>query len=447
VVGTGTTTSFGSSPLPLIWTSGVASQLPLPSGQTLARANDVNGSHVAVGSANSGSSEVACYYSGGTGTVITTLTSTGCFFRTAFGISEAGTIVGFGVDPANAARNVGFIYDLSTDASTEVGALAGMNGAICYDISPTGGLICGASMLGQGSALPFVYIPGSGMLPIPLPPSTSSGSSRGVNSAGQVVGNAGGQYSVPWLWDSGATYTIQSLLPPGSGWDLSTNTSASALGISETGTIVGTGVHNGQTHGYALVPDLPTAVQLQRFAAVEVPTGVKLSWSFADPSDIASVAVESAPESQGPWTTLGGVITTDGESMSTIDDAIGPGDTRFYRLAVIERSGAASTMGLTSATRGAVTGRLALERPSPSPAREGASVAFTLPSAAHAQLAIYDVRGRLVRTLLDSSLPAGRQVVAWDGRGGDGQAEPSGVYFVRLQTREGTISRRLSLIR
>ena len=44
------------------------------------------------------------------------------------------------------------------------------------------------------------------------------------------------------------------LLPPGSGWDLSTNTSSSALSISEGGVIVGTGVHNGNTRAYAMIP-------------------------------------------------------------------------------------------------------------------------------------------------------------------------------------------------
>src|SRR5262245_39622668 len=55
VVGTGATTAFGSNPLPLIWQAGVVSQLPLPMGQTLGRANDINASGVAVGSVNGGS--------------------------------------------------------------------------------------------------------------------------------------------------------------------------------------------------------------------------------------------------------------------------------------------------------------------------------------------------------------------------------------------------------
>ncbi|HMS40277.1 MAG TPA: hypothetical protein PKE69_08630, partial [Pyrinomonadaceae bacterium] len=55
VVGTCATTLFGTSRLPVIWQSGAVTQLPLPAGETLGDANDVNASGVAVGSAGSGS--------------------------------------------------------------------------------------------------------------------------------------------------------------------------------------------------------------------------------------------------------------------------------------------------------------------------------------------------------------------------------------------------------
>ena len=45
---------------------------------------------------------------------------------------------------------------------------------------------------------------------------------------------------------------------------------------------------------------------------------------------------------------------------------------------------------------------------------------------------VHDVRGRLVRTLLDESLPAGPGRVLWDGCDGAGRDVASGTYFVRL---------------
>jgi hypothetical protein len=253
VVGNGTTTSFGSSPLPLIWQNGVVSQLPLPAGQTLGRANAVNASNVAVGSVGSGTTEFGSMYTGGTGTVITQTTSNGSFLRTAFGINNSGRIVGFGIDPNNAAVNVGYVLDTSTNTAFSVGALPGMNGALNFGVSNAGHIV-GSSMLNQGAGLPFIYTDAAGILAIPLPTGTTQGSARAVNSAGMAVGNASSAFSIPFLYDGTNTFRLGDLLPAGSGWDLLMNTSSSALGISEDGIIVGTGVFNGAIHAYAMVP-------------------------------------------------------------------------------------------------------------------------------------------------------------------------------------------------
>ncbi|MCY1021551.1 hypothetical protein [Pyxidicoccus sp. MSG2] len=253
VVGTGTTTATGVNPLPLIWKSGVVSQLPLPPGQSVGRANDVNSSLVAVGSAGSGTSERAALYSGSAGKLITQTTSTGCYLVSAFGINNAGLIVGIGVDPNNAARNVGIVYNSVTNTATEVGALSGRNGAVAFDVSENGRVV-GASMSNQGSGVPFIWDSANGMRAIPLPAGTSSGSARGVNSAGWAVGTASSASSVPFLFDGVTTYRLGDLLPAGSGWNLLTGTSNSAYGISDTGVIVGTGTHNGAVHAYAMIP-------------------------------------------------------------------------------------------------------------------------------------------------------------------------------------------------
>jgi hypothetical protein len=253
VVGTGSTTSFGSAQLPLIWQGGNVAQLPLPTGQTLGHAYGINNSNVVVGSANSGSAERAAIYQSGVGSFITTTTSTGCVMTTAYGINDAGLVIGQGIDPNNAARNVGFLYDSVTNVASEVGALSGLNGALCFGVSNAGQVV-GSTMLNQGSGTPFIWTVGGGMLPIPLATGTSQGSAKGVNSNGWVVGTDSSAFAIPFLYDGTNTYRIGDLIPSGTGWDLLANTSSSALSISDNGIIVGTGVLNGNVHGYALVP-------------------------------------------------------------------------------------------------------------------------------------------------------------------------------------------------
>lgn len=253
VVGTGATTAFGSSPLPLIWQGGAVAQLPLPAGQTSGRASDINLLNQAVGSVNGGSLERGVLYAGGTGSIITQTTATGCFVVSAFGINDAGRIAGFGLDPANPARNVGYVVDLGAATAFEVGTLPGRNGAIAFDVSESG-FVVGASMQNQGSGVPFFWSAASGTVEIPLPAGTSQGSARGVNSAGWAVGTASSATSIPFLYDGTQSYRLADLLVDAGGWDLLGGTSNSAMGISDNGIIVGTALHDGAVRAYAMIP-------------------------------------------------------------------------------------------------------------------------------------------------------------------------------------------------
>ncbi len=76
---------------------------------------------------------------------------------------------------------------------------------------------------------------------------------------------------------------------------------------------------------------------------------------------------------------------------------------------------------------------IAALRVSPNPSFGPSSVAFTMPRAGFAELGVYDVNGRLVRTLQHGALAAGVHALDWDGRDPSGAHVPAGVYFVRLE--------------
>ena len=62
-----------------------------------------------------------------------------------------------------------------------------------------------------------------------------------------------------------------------------------------------------------------------------------------------------------------------------------------------------------------------------------ARVSLDLPRAGRVRVAVFGVTGRTVRTLVDEWLPAGRRDLVWDGRGPQGAAAPSGLYFVQAE--------------
>jgi len=68
----------------------------------------------------------------------------------------------------------------------------------------------------------------------------------------------------------------------------------------------------------------------------------------------------------------------------------------------------------------------------PNPFNPSTTIRFDLAAGGAAALRIYDVRGRLVRTLVEGPMPAGAHQVAWDGRSNAGSPVASGVYLLEM---------------
>jgi subtilisin-like proprotein convertase family protein len=69
---------------------------------------------------------------------------------------------------------------------------------------------------------------------------------------------------------------------------------------------------------------------------------------------------------------------------------------------------------------------------SPNPFNPMTSVSYGSPTDARVHLAVYNVAGRLVRTLVDGEVDPGYHSVVWDGRDNNGVEVGSGVYFCRM---------------
>ncbi len=80
----------------------------------------------------------------------------------------------------------------------------------------------------------------------------------------------------------------------------------------------------------------------------------------------------------------------------------------------------------------------------PNPFNPTTAIRFSLPTSSVVSLKVYDVRGTLVKTLIDNRLVAGGvHTVSWNGTDEAGNTVPSGVYFCRLQTRTSTATIRM----
>ena len=89
----------------------------------------------------------------------------------------------------------------------------------------------------------------------------------------------------------------------------------------------------------------------------------------------------------------------------------------------------------------------ALQQNHPNPLNPTTTIEFSLDRQARATLAIYDVQGRLVRTLVDDIIGSGYQERIWDGKDSQGNPVSSGVYFYRLTAGNKTLTKKMVLLK
>jgi len=83
----------------------------------------------------------------------------------------------------------------------------------------------------------------------------------------------------------------------------------------------------------------------------------------------------------------------------------------------------------------------------PNPFNPRTEISFDLVRSGQTRLSIFDVRGMLVRRLLDENLQAGTHTTVWDGNNGSGRAVGSGTYLYRLESGPEVQVRKMLLIR
>lgn len=83
---------------------------------------------------------------------------------------------------------------------------------------------------------------------------------------------------------------------------------------------------------------------------------------------------------------------------------------------------------------------------SSNPMRGTATIGFTLPKNDDVNLAVFDLKGRLVSGLVAGAQTAGNHMVQWNGKDLFGREMPSGVYLCQLRTRTARMSEHLVLV-
>ncbi len=83
----------------------------------------------------------------------------------------------------------------------------------------------------------------------------------------------------------------------------------------------------------------------------------------------------------------------------------------------------------------------------PNPFNPETTFAFALEEPSHVSLEVYNIRGQKVRRLLDESMQTGVHRAVWHGKDDTGRAVSSGVYFARITTKNGTVVKKVAMVK
>jgi galactose oxidase-like protein len=187
---------------------------------------------------------------------------------------------------------------------------------------------------------------------------------------------------------------------------------------------------------------------LSPVAGTHVPAGsvVRVSWTI--PAELAadSAVVLMSTDNQRTWAVVGR-----GPAQWSACDWRAPTASAESCYVEVMASQRGQVMGVGHGGPFGVTAALAattatepfrLYGARPQPYQPGGRIVFAVPVEGAVTLRVFDVRGRLVQTLVDGRMPAGRHEVAWDARG-----LATGVYFAELRSGALHEHQRLVLVR
>jgi hypothetical protein len=152
------------------------------------------------------------------------------------------------------------------------------------------------------------------------------------------------------------------------------------------------------------------------------------------------------------------VYRDEGSERARLTDRLLTGQTRYrfedreapegpvrYWLEEVSRSGESAWHGPVTVT-GSAAPVFFLSQAHPNPFTGSTRLRYAVPGPVPVDLAVFDIRGRRVQTLVRGTPGAGAYDVAWSGETDLGGRAPAGLYFIRLRGGRETRLRRVVLI-
>jgi hypothetical protein len=189
----------------------------------------------------------------------------------------------------------------------------------------------------------------------------------------------------------------------------------------------------------------PVSTAISAFHAEAVNSTVELRWEISTPDDVIGFLVYRQEAGDPVFESLTSGRLIDAGRRDFSDSNIRPGRIYNYMLGLIRSDNSELRSDLVTISIAPLS--LELFPNYPNPFNPSTTVSFSLPREARVNLAVYDLEGRLVKSLIQKNLPEGYKKIRWDGTNTEGIPVASGAYFVRLQAGQQTLTRKMVLLK
>jgi hypothetical protein len=197
--------------------------------------------------------------------------------------------------------------------------------------------------------------------------------------------------------------------------------------------------------------EAPTGVFLSSFFAEVEERQVTVHWSTSDPYHLHGFNLYRLTEEgarPGPGDRLNEQTIGGRSPYAYVDSRVAPGEVYYYWLEQIDETGASTFHGpVVADLSGLVPVTYQLSQNYPNPFNPETTLRYALPRDERVQLKIFNIRGQLVKTLVDEEMNAGHHSVLWKGRDDADHSVATGIYFVQMQAGDYRQVRKLVLIK
>jgi len=194
-----------------------------------------------------------------------------------------------------------------------------------------------------------------------------------------------------------------------------------------------------------------TPVELSFFNTIPEPGKVILKWVTQSETENLGFYIYRCESIDGEKQRLtekmidGAINTQSRQEYKWIDSDIKDNKVYYYWLADVSTAGEIQFSGAKKAIGIAKPSEYSISQNYPNPFNPTTSITYSLKDDGRVKLAIFNIRGQLVRNLVDGQQTAGLYKFQWDGRDEKGTVVPSGVYLYTIQVNEYKMTKKMLL--